>query len=86
MPCVSRFYGISIYFYAGDHTPPHFHARYGGDDAAIDLRTGDILIGEIPPRALRLVREWALLHPVELLENWNRMQLGQMPTAIEPLR
>jgi hypothetical protein len=28
MPEVSRFYGIVIRIYYGDHPPPHFHAVY----------------------------------------------------------
>lgn len=31
MPEISRFYGIIIAMFAKDHTPPHFHARYGDD-------------------------------------------------------
>lgn len=37
MPEVSRFYGIVIQIYFGDHPPPHFHARYGGNVAKIDI-------------------------------------------------
>lgn len=29
MPELSRFYGIIIYMSAKDHSPPHFHAKYG---------------------------------------------------------
>jgi len=29
MPEISRFFGISIKMYFGDHAPPHFHAEYG---------------------------------------------------------
>jgi hypothetical protein len=28
MPELSRFYGIVIKMYFGDHAPPHFHAEY----------------------------------------------------------
>ena len=31
MPRISSFYGIVIEMYFGDHPPPHFHARYGGE-------------------------------------------------------
>jgi hypothetical protein len=30
MPEISRFYGISIKMFHGDHPPPHFHAEHGG--------------------------------------------------------
>jgi Domain of unknown function (DUF4160) len=43
MPRVSLFYGISIYFYDNDHAPPHFHARYAGDEALFSIETLQIL-------------------------------------------
>ena len=33
MPVISRFYGILIVMYFNDHNPPHFHAKYSGDEA-----------------------------------------------------
>ncbi|MBM3392831.1 MAG: DUF4160 domain-containing protein [Betaproteobacteria bacterium] len=33
MPTISSFYGILILMYWDDHAPPHFHARYGGEEA-----------------------------------------------------
>lgn len=29
---ISEFFGIVIAMYYNDHSPPHFHARYGGID------------------------------------------------------
>ena len=43
MPRISEFYGIVIEMYFADHPPPHFHARYGGDEATIVIATGDVL-------------------------------------------
>ncbi|MHC4473302.1 MAG: DUF4160 domain-containing protein, partial [Planctomycetota bacterium] len=28
MPRISEFFGIAVYMYFDDHSPPHFHARY----------------------------------------------------------
>ena len=39
MPEVSRFYGIVIRIFFGDHPPPHFHAVYGEHSAKIDIDT-----------------------------------------------
>lgn len=52
MPEVSRFYGIVIKMYFGDHDPPHFHAEYAGDRAVIHIDTLAVLGGRLPPRAL----------------------------------
>ena len=85
MPCLSRFYGIAIDMYGGDHNPPHFHARHGGQDAAIDVRTSEVLVGRIPQRAMLMVREWTGLHREELIENWERLARGEAIREIEPL-
>ncbi len=86
MPEISRFYGIIIAMFYSEHNPPHFHARYGGDKVAIDIRTLRVLEGRIPPRALGLVVEWASLHQDELMQNWNLARNGQPPRKIEALR
>jgi hypothetical protein len=41
-----------------DHAPPHFHARYGEFEAMIEIDTLAIIEGQLPLRALKLVREW----------------------------
>ena len=74
MPEISRFYGIIIRMFFNDHLPPHFHASYPDYSAQIDIRTGDIINGELPRRALRLVQDWTELHRPELIKNYNESQ------------
>ncbi len=83
MPVLSRFYGIVIrmYFQQAEHNPPHIHALYGEDMVAIDIQTGEVLEGEIPPKALAKVREWIGLHKSELLTIWDKQEFK----AISPL-
>jgi len=50
---------------------PHFHVRYGDAEASIDLETTTLFAGELPPRASKLVSEWAALHRSELRETGN---------------
>jgi len=59
MPVLSRFYGIVIrmYFLQKEHNPPHIHAIYGDDMAAITIADGKVLEGALPNKALELVRE-----------------------------
>lgn len=73
MPVLSRFYGIVIrmYFLQNEHNPPHIHAIYNDDVAAIDFMTGEVLDGYLPPKALSMVREWTELHRNELKEIWD---------------
>ncbi len=76
MPVLSRFYGIIIrmYFQQAEHNPPHIHALYGEDVAAIDIQTGEVLEGYLPPKALAMVLEWAELHKTELLHMWDTQE------------
>ena len=85
MPEISRFYGIVVAMYFGDHNPPHFHVCYGRHRAVVGIRNLSLLQGRLPPRALGLVIEWALLHREELLRNWDLTQENQHPNKIAPL-
>jgi hypothetical protein len=76
MPTIARFYGIIIKMYWNDHAPPHFHARYGRAKALFRLPGAEVIAGELPPTATRMVREWALAHRRELEQNWQKGVLG----------
>jgi hypothetical protein len=62
MPTISAFYGILNRMFFNDHPPPHFHARYGEFEATVAIETLEVMEGELPNRALILVREWAIIH------------------------
>jgi hypothetical protein len=85
MPEISRFFGIIIAMFFDEHNPPHFHARYGKDGVAIEVRTLKVLEGRIAPRALGLVMEWASQHQQELLQNWELARQNQPLNKIVPL-
>ena len=44
-----------------------------------------ILRGQLSPRVLGLVIEWALLHQEELMENWQRARQHLPLRPIDPL-
>jgi Domain of unknown function (DUF4160) len=85
MPQISSFFGILIYMYYNDHNPPHFHAKYGGNSAVISIENFGVLEGDLPPKSLGMVVEWASMHKVELLENWELAKKHQSLIHIEPL-
>lgn len=89
MPELSRFFGIIIrmYFEAGaSHHRPHFHAYYQDEVAIYAVDPIELISGSVPRRQQRLVEAWAELHQRELLADWHRLQAGQKPLPIEPLR
>jgi hypothetical protein len=68
-----------------DHPPPHFHARYSEFEATIAIETLEVMEGELPARALSLVREWAIIHREELREDWQLCRTNAVPAKIQPL-
>jgi Domain of unknown function (DUF4160) len=85
MPEISRFYGIVIRMYPADHNPPHFHAFYAEHMAMVDIRTGAVISGGLPPRAIGLVSEWTSIHRDGLLDLWARAQRLEPLHRIAPL-
>jgi hypothetical protein len=85
MPEIARFFGIVIHMYFGDHHPPHFHARYQAHKAVVRIRPPGLIAGELPPRALGMVIEWARLHESELLANWLRSRNLEPLARVAPL-
>lgn len=84
MPIISRFLGITIAMYWDDHSPPHFHAKYGEYEITVNILNG-IVEGMFPKRALRHVLEWYEIHKDELVEDWALCRKREQPKQIEPL-
>ena len=81
MPVLSRFYGLIIrmYFLQSEHNPPHIHAIYNDDVAAIDFMTGKVLEGHLPGKALTMVQEWVELNREALKTIWETQEFKQLP-------
>lgn len=81
MPVIARFYGVLIkmYFSQSEHGVPHFHAIYGEYNAVFEIQTLEMLEGDLPVRAQRLVREWGAQYQQELLQMWNSNEFRQLP-------
>ena len=80
MPVLARFYGITIrmYFQQSEHNPPHIHAIYGEDIAVIEIQTGSVLEGFLPPKALSMVREWIQENRNELYVIWKTQEFRKL--------
>jgi hypothetical protein len=79
MPEIARFYGIIIKLFFGDHPPPHFHAVYGENNAIFNIETLEVIEGDLPPRARKLVVEWATLYKAELADIWKSQEFKKLP-------
>lgn len=80
MPEITRFYGIIIkIFFRGEHNPPHIHAIYGEHNGLIEISTLEMIEGDLPPKALALVKEWGHSHQQDLQEMWDTKTLKKLP-------
>lgn len=84
MPIISRFFEIIIFMLWRDHAPPHFHAKYAGDDIAVEIESGAIT-GSMSKLAIGMVQEWRELHKAELMENWRCTEEKKALRLIDPL-
>ena len=79
MPEVSRFYGIVIKVYFRDHPPPHLHAVYAEHQALYDIETLEVIEGDLPRTAAKLVVEWATLNQKALRQIWETQDFLAIP-------
>ena len=70
---------IRMYFLQSEHNPPHIHAIYNDDVAAIDFMTGEVLEGYLPGKAMNMVLEWIGLHRQSLREIWETQEFRKLP-------
>lgn len=83
MPVISKFYGIiiKIYFMQKEHNPPHLHAIYGEYMSAINIKTLEVIEGDLPEKALKLVKEWIIKNKEDIMDIWKTQNFKK----IEPL-
>ena len=89
MPEISRFFGVVIRMFAEPGSPhhlPHFHAYYQNAGGVFSITPIELIGGALPRREQRLVEAWAEVHGNELIENWERLQVGRRAFKVAPLR
>ena len=81
MPEIARFYGILIkmYFSQSEHGFPHFHALYGEYAGVFSVDSLDMIEGDLPQRAQRLVKDWASIYKDELAKMWKDQDFKKLP-------
>lgn len=81
MPTISNFYGITIIMNQKEreHNPPHVHAVMQDCVSPFSIQTGELLNGEFPPKAKKLVKEFILSHRAELEEMWESGNIRKLP-------
>ena len=89
MAVISMFYGIIVSMYYFDnrrHKKPHIHVKYQGEEAVIEIPTGDILEGSIQRNKMKLVQAWIEIHHDDLMADWELAENGENVFKIDPLK
>ncbi|MBN1932706.1 MAG: DUF4160 domain-containing protein [Desulfobacterales bacterium] len=79
MPIIARFYGILIKMYFREHGVPHFHALYGEYNGIFEIENLEMIEGDLPKRAQKMIKEWADSYRDDLLEMWKTQNFKKLP-------
>ncbi len=79
MAVIARFYGILIKMYFREHDVPHFHALYGEYNGVFEIESLEMIEGDLPNRAQKMVKEWAVIYQKDLLELWKTQKFKKFP-------
>jgi len=84
MPTISMFYGIIIrmYFAPAEHPPPHFHVYYAEYKATVDIRSCEVLDGNLPKKQTKRNRLLPLLKQAK--NRWAKPFVSEIIRSQEP--
>jgi len=85
MPVISTFLGIIVRIYHDDHAPPHVHVQYGEFEAIVEISTGRMLGGRLPPRVKRILVEWLRARRSAVAKAWAIARRHGTPPRVRPL-
>ena len=68
-----------MHYQQTEHNPPHVHVAYGGSAAIVDIRTEDIVEGQLPTTLYAFARRWMGTHEDELLRMWESRRFMLLP-------
>lgn len=77
----SRFYGIIIkmFFKPKEHEPSHIHALYGEYVGVFDIQTFEMVEGDLPLKAQKMIQEWLGLYANQLQAMWDAQVIEKLP-------
>jgi hypothetical protein len=65
--------------YFREHGVPHFHAIYGEFNGVFVVDSLEMIEGDLPGRAQKLVLEWAERYRDELRQMWETQEYKALP-------
>jgi hypothetical protein len=73
MPSIRRLANVTIYIYADDHAPPHFHVRGPSSNVQVEIETLQVMRGECRAGDLAEAITWAADNRALLRAKWNEL-------------
>lgn len=84
MPRIDQYLGIIFIINTGrEHPPPHVHVVYNEYKGTINIKTGVVMEGDLPPRIRKLAGKWIEKNRAAVLGEWERMERGETPRPIK---
>ena len=66
--------------YFNEHGVPHFHAVYGEYNGVFELENLEMIEGDLPGRAIKMIKEWAKGYQGDMLEMWKTQEFRKLPS------
>ena len=81
MPVIAKFHGIVIkmYFRQKEHNPPHIHAIQGDCIGVFEIYDGEMIEGDLAPKAQQQVRKFVECYRERLVQMWERQDFEMLP-------
>ena len=72
---------LKVYIYCEkNHKRPHVHVHWKNEyKVSISISDCELLVGNMPSKNLKAIKEWVQEHHVNLLEAWGEIQAGNKP-------
>ena len=68
-----------MFFKPKEHEPSHIHAIYNEHVGLFNIQTFEMMEGDLPKIAQRLVKEWLEAHKDELQNMWDKQIITKLP-------
>lgn len=65
--------------YFKEHGIPHFHAIYGEYNGIFSIETLEMIEGDLPNRAQKMIKEWGMMYKDELMKLWRTQKFRKLP-------
>lgn len=59
-----------------NHNIPHIHAKYGKYQVSIEIKTGKVLVGNLPKTQMKKASNWVLDNSDRLMTEWKNFTIS----------